>query len=71
MATRKGKKGKENDLKDKVKQMKEMFTKIMEDQKNMRKTFDNMEKKLMSSVDKSLDFMNSIFEEVKLDNFEV
>lgn len=71
MATRKGKKGKENDLKDEVKQMKEMFTKIMEDQKNMRKTFDNMEKKLMSSVDKSLDFMNSIFEEVKLDNFEV
>ena len=41
-----------------------MLTKLMKEQKNMKKTIGDLEKKVLSS----LDFMNSKFEEMKLEN---
>ena len=47
--------------------MKEMLTKIMEEQNSIRKNIGDMEKKVMSS----LDLMNSKFKEMKLENFKM
>ena len=44
-----------------------MLTKLMKEQKNMKKTIGDLEKKVLSS----LDFMNSKFEEMKLENSDM
>ena len=44
-----------------------MLTKLMKEQKNMKKNIGDLEKKVLSS----LDFMNSKFEEMKLENSDM
>ena len=71
MANRKCKQGKENDLRDDMKEMKEMLLKELS---MLRKEYNDQKmeyKKLKNSVEESLEFMNKKFEEILVENSEM
>ena len=71
MSSRKCKQGKENDLRDDMKEMKEMLLKELS---MLRKEYNDQKmeyKKLKNSVEESLEFMNKKFEEILVENSEM
>ena len=71
MASRKSKKGKENDLRDDMKKIKEMLLKELS---MLRKEYKDQKieyKKLKNSVEESLEFMNKKFEKMFIENSEM
>ena len=71
MASRKCKQGKENDLRDDMKEMKKMLLKELP---MLRKEYNDQKmeyKKLKNSVEESLEFMNKKFEEMLAENSEM
>ena len=71
MSSRKCKQGKENDLRDDMKKMKEMLLKELS---MLRKEYNDQKmeyKKLKNSVEESLEFMNKKFEEILVENSEM